>query len=350
MTLLRHKLFFAGFLLTAVVAGGSLGYYLLAFLNYRRPYWQLADCLYMTFITLTTVGFGEIIDVANVPGARFFTIIILLSGLGISAYFVSTLTAFLVEGELKNVFWRKRMKELIGKLSGHIILCGADNVGGNVLAELFEKKIGFVVIDHDEKLILRLQEKYGDFPAIVGDPSHDSCLREAGVAVASGVITTLGDDRDNLCVVVTCKAMNPRLRMISRCNNIGFVSKLELLGAEVVVPSYIGGLRMASQMIRPRVVRYLDTMLRERDRPVRIEEVLTPPGSPLVGRTVTSLNLEEFGNLLLLAVIEGDSGQPLYNPPAVYTIREGDTLVFQAEGAALRRFQERFTQGTRLVV
>lgn len=342
MTLLRHKLFFAGFLLAAVVTGGSLGYYLLALVNYRRPYWELADCLYMTFITLTTVGFGEIIDVASVPGARFFTIIILLSGLGISAYFVSTLTAFLVEGELKNVFWRKRMKELIGKLSGHIILCGVDNVGGNVLAELFEKKIGFVVIDHDEKLIGRLQGKYGDFPAIIGDPSQDSCLREAGVAGAAGVITTLGDDRDNLCVVVTCKAINPGLRMISRCNNIDFVSKLELLGAEVVVPSYIGGLRMASQMIRPRVVRYLDTMLRERDCAVRIEEVLTPHGSPLVGMPVSRLNLEEFGNLLLLAVIGGNSGQPLYNPPPTYVIEEGDTLVFQAEGEALRRFQDRY--------
>lgn len=345
MSLLRHKLFFAGFLLAVVVIGGSLGYYLLALLNYRRPVWELADCLYMTFITLTTVGFGEIIDVASVPGARFFTVVILLCGLGISAYFVSTLTAFLVEGELKNVFWRKRMKERIGKLSGHVILCGADSVGGNVLAELIEKKIDFVVIDHDEGLVLRLQERYGDFPAIVGDPSHDSCLREAGVAVASGVITTLGDDRDNLCVVVTCKALNPGLRMISSCRNIEFVSKLELLGAEVVVPSYIGGLRMASQMIRPRVVRYLDTMLRERDCPVRIEEVTTPPGSPLVGVAVSRLNLDEFGNLLLLAVLGGDSGQPLYNPPAAYAIRAGDTLVFQAEGEAVHRFQARYTQG-----
>lgn len=345
MTLLRHKLFFAGFLLAAVVTGGSLGYYLLAFLNYRRPYWELADCLYMTFITLTTVGFGEIIDVASVPGARFFTVIILLSGLGISAYFVSTLTAFLVEGELKNVFWRKRMKELISKLSGHIILCGADNVGGNVLAELFEKKIGFVLIDHDEQLILRLQEKYGDFPAIVGDPSQDSCLREAGVAVAAGVITTLGDDRDNLCVVVTCKAMNPGLRMISRCNNKEFVSKLELLGAEVVVPSYIGGLRMASQMIRPRVVRYLDNMLRERDCAVRIEEVRVPEDSALIGMRLSGLNLQEFGNLLLLAVIVAGNSQTIFNPATDYTIRIGDTLVFQAEVEAARRFQDRYALG-----
>lgn len=338
MTLLKHKLFFAGFLLALVVIGGSLGYYLLAFWSYRHPSWQLADCLYMTIITLTTVGFGEIIDVANVPGARFFTVIILLSGLGISAYFVSTLTAFLVEGELQNVFWRKRMNELIGRLSGHIILCGVDNVGGNVLAELLEKKIAFVVIDHDEKLILRLQGKYGIFPAIVGDPIQNSCLIEAGIAAAAGVITTLGDDKDNLCVVVTCKALNPGLRLISRCNSIDFVGKLELLGAEVVVPSYIGGLRMASQMIRPQVVRYLDTMLRERESVVRIEEVIVSPRSPLVGLRLAELNLPEFGNLLLLAVIEGENSQTLYNPAADYLVVSGDTLVFQAEVEAVQRF------------
>jgi len=345
MTLLKHKLFFAGFLLALVVVGGALGYYLLAWLNFGHPYWPLADCLYMTFITLTTVGFGEIIDVANVPGARSFTIVILLSGLGISAYFVSTLTAFLVEGELQNVFWRKRMKERISKLSGHIILCGVDNVGGNVLAELLAKSIAFVVIDHDEKRILRLQDKYGIFPAIVGDPSQDSCLLEAGIAGASGVISTLGDDKDNLCVVVTCKALNPGLRMISRCNSIDFAGKLELLGAEVVVPSYIGGLRMASQMIRPRVVRYLDTMLRERECVVRIEEVAVPEGSDLVGMAISELNLRELGNLLLLAVIAEENQQSLYNPSGEYVISSGDTLVFQAENDAIRRFHSKHFGG-----
>jgi len=297
----------------------------------------------MTFITLTTVGFAEVIDVANVTGARFFTVLILLCGLGISAYFVSTLTAFLVEGELKNVFWRKRMKDKIGRLNGHVILCGVDNVGGNVLSELFAKKVDLVVIDRDEEQILKLQKKYGDFPAIIGDPSHDSCLRDAGIAVAAGVITTLGDDKDNLCVVVTCKALNPRLRMISRCNSLEFAAKLELLNAEVVVPSFIGGLRMASQMIRPRVVRYLDTMLRDRECVFRIEEVKVPHGSPVVGNSIGNLNLDELGSLLLLAVINEGNPHPVYNPRADYQVQDGDTLVFQAEIDAARRFQERLT-------
>lgn len=342
MSILRHKLIFAGLLLAAVLIGGSLGYYCLALLAHRHPYWPMVDCLYMTIITLTTVGFGEIIDVANVPGARLFTVLILLCGLGISAYFISTLTAFLVEGELKNVFWRKRMKEKIGRLKGHIILCGVDNVGGNVLTELFSKRGDFVVIDHDENLILRLQKKYGNFPAIIGDPSHDNCLREAGIAAAAGVITTLGDDKDNLCVVVTCKALNPNLRMISRCNSLDFAGKLELLGAEVVVPSFIGGLRMASQMIRPRVVRYLDAMLRDRECVFRIEEVRVPPSSPVVGQAIDSLNLDEFGNLLLLAVINEGNPHPVYNPPRSYIVKDGDTLVLQAEVEAVRRFQERY--------
>ncbi|MBU0674952.1 MAG: potassium channel protein [Proteobacteria bacterium] len=341
MQILRHKLINAGAFLITMVMVGTFGYYILGTLEHQKPYWRLWDCFYMTIITLTTVGFGEVIDLANVPGSRLFTIFILVCGLGISAYFLSSLTAFLVEGELKNVFWRKNMKKKIEKLSGHIILCGAGRVGKNVLDELIKTGQHFVLVEQNESRVFDQQENHGDFPAIIGDATHDEFLLQAGVERASGVISTLGDDKDNLCVVVTCKGINPSLRIVTRCNSKDFSRKLSRLGAEVVIPNLIGGLRMASQMVRPRVVKYLDTMLRDTDKVVRIEEVTIPQESPLVGKTIADLDLSHNNQLLLLAVVGKMTNKPIYHPSADYLIIEGDTLVFQTEPDVARQFKER---------
>jgi voltage-gated potassium channel len=341
MRILRHKLLNAGAFLVSVVLLGTFGYYILGAIFRQQPYWHLWDCFYMTIITLTTVGFGEVIDVANVTGSRLFTVLILISGLGVSAYFLSSLTAFLVEGELKNVFWRSQMKKKIKNISNHVILCGAGRVGKYVLSELIKTCQDFVLIEQDEKAVLDLQETWGSFPAIIGDATHEEFLVQAGIERASGVISTLGDNKDNLCVVVTCKDLNPAARIVSRCTSVDFSGKLRRLGAEVVIPNLIGGLRMASQMVRPRVVRYLDTMLRDTEKIVRIEEIMVQPSSRLIDKSIASLDLASYGNLLLLAVVSRKSERPLYNPSGSYAICEGDTLVFQTEPDIARKFQEK---------
>lgn len=325
----------------AVTVLGTAGYYCLDSLAAHHAPWSLFECLYMTIITLTTVGFGEVIDVGNVPGARQFTILILLSGLGVAAYFVSTLTAFLVEGELKNVFWRKKMEKAISKLNNHIIVCGGGRVGFYITQELIRTKKKFVLIDRDEQRIRQLQEEFGSFAAVIGDATSDHVLKEAGVSRAYGLISALSDDKDNLCVLVTCRQLSPDLRVISGCRTSEFAGKLEMVGADVVIPNFIGGLRMASQMIRPGAVRYLDTMLRDRDHLVRIEEVTLTERSDLVGRLIGNLDFRSFGNLLLLAVIESGSDYPIYNPPPSQVLASGDTLVFQAELSAIREFEQR---------
>ncbi|MCX5863519.1 MAG: potassium channel protein [Deltaproteobacteria bacterium] len=336
---LKNRSLLAGFFLLVVTVIGTLGYYLLGYLAHDHPLWALGDCLYMTVITLTTVGFGEILDVANVPGARLFTIFILLSGLGLAAYFVSTLTAFLVEGELTNVFWRKKMAQQIRKLSGHIIVCGVGRIGCSIMEELHRNHTPFVVIDPDEQRIRKLQAQFGDFPAVVGDATHAGCLEEAMLATAKGVISTLSDDKDNLCVVVTCRQLNPSLRIISSCKDAEFSGKLELVGAEVVMPNAIGGLRIASQMLRPQVVGYLDLMLRDKNCPVRIADVTLSDRSGLIGEPLSAINFDDFGPLLVMAIIRKNNSYPLYNPRRTEGLQEGDTLVVQTDIDSLERFR-----------
>jgi voltage-gated potassium channel len=337
---LQKRSYLAGTLFLAITVIGTLGYYFLGQSSHQQPPWSFADCFYMTAITLTTVGFGEIIDVAKAPGARMFTVFLLLAGLGVAAYFVSTLTAFLVEGELTNVFWRKRMEKKLRTLHDHIILCGAGRVGYYIMEELRSNHIDYAVVDRDEERIKKFQTKFGDFPAVVGDPTHLKYLQQAGVEKAKGVISTLADDKDNLCVVVTCRQLNDRLHIISTCGDAEFAGKLDLLGADVVMPNAIGGLRMASKMIRPHVVNYLDLMLRDKQCVVRIEDIALGAGSDLIGKPLNAVNFGEFGQLLVLAIVRPRESGPIYNPPRDMILASGDTLIVQADVESMKRFRQ----------
>ena len=339
---LRKRIYLAGIFLLAVTIIGTTGYYLLGKLAQPDPPWSFGDSFFMTVITITTVGFGEVINLKNVPGARLFTTFILFSGLGVAAYFVSTLTAFLVEGELTNVFWRKRMETQISKLTGHIILCGAGSVGVGyyVFKELYLTGLPFVLIDLDVQLIKNLQKQFGNFPAVVGDATHAHYLQNAGVKQARGVISALSDDKDNLCVVVTCKQLNPEIKLLSSCKDSEFVSKLELLGAEVVMPNSIGGLRIASQIVRPMVVRYLDLMMHDKNCVVRIEDVTLSKNSSLVGKPVSAINFPDFTQLLILALIRPNNPVAIYNPKRSMILEAGDTIVLQADVESLQRFRK----------
>lgn len=338
----KRRIFLTGISLLSITMIGTTGYYLLGRLAPQDPSWRIGDCFYMTIITLTTVGFSEVIDLTLVPGARLFTIFILISGLGVAAYFVSTLTAFLVEGELTHVFWRKRMEKLIRNLTGHIILCGADRFGSGyyVIKELYQTSIPFVLVEGDSELIHNLQDQFGEFPAVNGDPTHADDLIAAGVQKAKAVVSALQDDKDNLCVVVTCKQLNPTIKLISCCSDREFAGKLELLGTEVVMPNSIGGLRIASQIIRPKVVGYLDRMMRDTECIVRIEDVTLSEQSSLVGKKVGDINFPDFTQLLVLALITDKKGpSPIYNPARSMVLEAGDTIILQADVESLDRFR-----------
>ena len=318
---------FAGFaVLALVLAAGTVGYYLLG-----DGMWRPFDCFYMTLITITTVGYGETLEhMDKVEYARGLTVVLLVFGTGTVVYFASTLTALIIEGDIRRALRRTRMRKQILKLENHVIVCGAGSTGSHSIEELIEYAIPTVAIDTDQLKLEHLAECFPSklFKYIVGDATDDEVLAEANLREARGVVAALHSDKDNLFVMVSARQENPKARIVARDSELQILDKLRKAGADTVVsPNYIGGLRMVSELLRPQVVKFLDEMRRDKAR-VRIEEVDIPDRSPLAGKTLgTSGIRSQVSDILVLAVQTGGKDGYRYNPGAEFVLGAGMTLV-----------------------
>ncbi|HOV90058.1 MAG TPA: NAD-binding protein [Syntrophorhabdaceae bacterium] len=275
----------------------------------------ILDALFMTAITISTVGYGDYAGIDTSPAGKIFTIIFIFLGAGVIAYLFTTLAAYIVEGELKEVFRRRRMEKRIERLRDHYIVCGIGMVGLYIVNELYQTRRPLVAIDlHENKLDI-LQMHNINVDLIVGDSTENEILEKANIAKAKGLFATTNSDNDNIVIVLTAKQMNPSLRVVSRCNDTKNLEKLKMAGAEAVVAlNYIGGLRMASEMVRPNVTNFLDKMLRDKESHLRVDEVQIPKESPFVGKKVSDIDFRSMGNALLVALRNSD-GKWIYNPP-----------------------------------
>lgn len=279
----------------------------------------------MTFITIATIGYGEIVDLSNSPGGRIFTMFISVIGIGTIAYIVTNLTALIVEGELTQSFRRIRMTKKARNSEGHYIICGIGQVGLHIVGELDSTGRHYVVVDNNKDNLENLSKAFPDAVYIEGNASDNSILLQAGIEKAEGIFAVTGDDNENLVIGFTAKQLNGGIRVVARCKEIQNTEKMKKAGAEAVVsPSFIGGLRMASEMVRPTVVSFLDVMLRDKEKNLRIEEVQVPDS--FIGRTILSLNLKKHYDILLLAVRTGDGW--VYNPSNDYVIPSRSSLIF----------------------
>jgi voltage-gated potassium channel len=330
---MRGRLVMAAIGLFSVFAIGTVGYYLMGWYWLGAQHWPLGDCAYMTVVTLTTVGYAEILPVATVPGGRLFTALVIFAGLASAVYFTSALTTFLIEGEFQHLRTRRRMKKLIDALQDHIIVCGVGAHGSAVVEELLATRWPLVAIDRDAERLERIHELPGgeNVPAILGDATEDEVLLDAGIGRARGLITSLPDDADNLLVIVTARPLGPQLKIVAKADKQKTREKFRKAGADsVVTPAHIGGVRMVSEMIRPRVIEFLDLMLRDRDKNLRIEEVELPSGSRLNGKPLAEARIREKANLLVIAVREA-AGNFVYNPGPTYQLAAGMSLIVLGE-------------------
>ena len=239
------------------------------------------------------------------------------------------------------------MKQALVKLTGHTIVCGAGSTGIHVIEELVHSKLPFTVIDSDEQRLLELAERFGadKFIHVVGDATDDEVLVEAGIERASAVIAALHEDKDNLFVTITASALNPKARIVAKGIEVSARAKLLRAGARSVVsPTIIGGMRLASEAIRPTVVEFLDLMLRDPKKNLRIEELTVPEGSTLVGVALKDTNIRQASRAMVLAIRATDGGYE-YNPEPGYVMTAGATLIVLAETAEMKKLRDGVTSG-----
>jgi voltage-gated potassium channel len=317
-------------LLALILLAGTLGYHFL-------EGWSLLDAVYMTVITLATVGYGETHPL-SVSG-RIFTMFLILGGMGIILYGVSELTAFVVEGGMTGLLRRNKMTKLIKKLSHHYIVCGTGNNGHYVIEELVRTKRTVVVVEKDRHKVNELLDR--GIPAIEGDASNDAVLEAAGIHRAAGLVTTLPEDKDNLFVVITARGLNDKIRIIAKIDDVGARDKFLRSGADSAVSaSSIGGLRMASEMIRPDTVTFLDAMLRDNST-LRVEDIHVGASSSFVGKTINECDVLHSHKTLVVAKKHGTEFE--FNPEGTHRLAAGDTFVVIATPQNLEQVRKKLS-------
>ena len=302
--------------LALVVLAGIAGYRLI-------EGWPLSDALFMTIITLTTVGYGEIRPLS--PAGRIFTMVLITLGVGFVAYTIGSLTHWMVETQIRQLLGRRKLQKQIERLTGHYIVCGFGRMGSTICSELAANSVPFVVIEKDEDVVEK--EMAQNYLFIQGDSTDDDVLEEAGINRAVGLIAVAASDVDNVYITLTARQLNPGLFILSRAADETAERKLKQAGASRVISPYqIGARRMVLAVLRPAVIDFLDAAMCETDFNLQMEEHLVGATSRLAGRALLDSDIRKEHGLIVVA-IKRSSGEMIFNPPADTRIEKGDKLI-----------------------
>lgn len=301
-------------MLAIVLVAGTAGYWLVTDGNY-----SLSDCFYMTIITITTIGYAEVIDLAAYPGGRIFNVVIAISGIATLTYAVTNITAHLVEDSSR--FRARKTRKRIRQMEDHFIVCGNGRLGSQITDELLISRTPHVIIDDHVETV----HECGELRVILqGDATRDETLREAGIGNARGVFAATGDDNTNLIISLSAKHLNPKVRVVARCEHPDNIHKMRTAGADAVdSPSQIGGLRMTADMLRPTAVSFLEFLMLQKHHQVHLTEI--KPSPEQYGKPVSSLQLSRFSNTVPLAIQEGVNW--IYPPCGDHEIHENTVIV-----------------------
>ncbi len=328
---LRKRAFLSLGLVFLVILSGTVGYSII-------EGWTLFDSLYMTVITLSTIGYQEVRPLSYT--GRAFTIILVFVGVGAVAYGINNGIRVVFEGEIQKAFGRRRLEKRLKSIRDHFIVCGYGRMGRIICHELKAKDVPFVVVEKDPPELDADEETVFVF----GDATKDEVLRQAGIEKAKGLISVLSTDAQNLYVVLSARELNPSLFIVARAGEEGSGQKLLRAGADrVVSPYHIGGLRIAHTVLKPAVVDFLEFATKSGNLELQMEEVPVEEGAGIAGKTIHEAGVGRELGVIVVAIKRKD-GDMKFNPVHNTRINAGDTLIAIGEIERLKSL-ERLARG-----
>ena len=313
--------------IAVILIAGTAGYSLL-------EGWNLLDSLYMTIISITTVGYGEVHPLDS--RGRIFTIMLILGGMSILAYSVHYFGQHLIEGELRNIFGRRRLEKKISLLKNHYIVCGFGRMGQIVTDELRKRKLKVVVIEKEKEIAEKLRDEGYIF--IQGDATEEDVLLKANIRKAKALVATLPEDAENLYLTITARELNKDLYIVARSTDARVEKKMYRAGANKVISPYrLGGLRMANALIRPEAIEFIELAMEGFD--VRMEEVKISDKTPFANKRLRDSGIREKYGAIVVAIKRGE-GNYVFNPSADEVLHPGDVLIVIGKSSMLEEIIE----------
>lgn len=303
--------------------------------------WRFMDALYMTIITLTTVGYGEVNTVGEV--GRLFTVALLLIGVSFFVFVTSNIIQFLVEGRIRLVLGRRKLDTQINKLSDHFIICGYGRIGRVLTRYLIQRYIDVVIIEKSPDRSHRMDEDGVLY--LVGEATNEKLLERAGIHRARGMVTAVATDADNVFLVLIAKQLNPNLFIVARASQNSAKKTLEAAGADKVISPYdLGARRMAHAILRPTVIKFLELAFADDTTDIQLEEVRVSPTSELVGVSMKDSGIRQNLDMIIIAIRKPDD-RMVFNPRADTVFEADDVIVVVGCARSLKQLERMQTLG-----
>lgn len=298
--------------------------------------WSLLDALYMSIITLGTVGFKEVHDLS--PYGKMFTICLIVFGVSVLGYIVGSLAQIMFEGQIQRIIGRKKVEKRIDSLKDHYIICGFGRIGQLICKEFAAKPIPFLVLEKHPEAHEKLHHE--EYLHLRGDATEDETLLRAGIKRAKGLISVVTSDSENVYITLTARGLNPDLYILARSGEEGSEIKLRRAGANKVVSPYvIGGGRMAQAILRPNVVDFIEIATGREHLELQMEELLIPPLSAFVGENLISSGFRKETGTIIVGIKKGN-GKMVFNPESHSKMEAGDTLIVLGHPAAIQKLED----------
>lgn len=328
-----NRLTFAFISFLALIVVGTSGYHWLEGMS-------VIDSLYMTVITISTVGFGEVRKLSSY--GRMFTIGLILGGGGIAAYSISITAEFFMSGEWRRILETRRRSRMLSKLSNHVIICGFGRVGRRVADELTKEGVPFIVVDTDPDRI-RSAEEHG-YISMTGNAANENMLKQAGIGSARALVAAVSSDAENVFIVLTARSLSSKIQIIARANYEDSEPKLVRAGANrTIVPYTISGKRMVTMLVRPNVADFLDEVAHVGGMELVLEQIHIHPESRLAGRTLADMDIRNSMGITVLACRHTDGKFETH--PGPETLIEPDSIMLVLGTRDQLRDMKRYASG-----